>query len=165
MNSLFKKIKEYYNKPIIKDIVDIALSFFIAFLLYKTIAFLLQTPYPLLSVVSCSMVPTLHKGDIIIVKGVSWEDIHAYNEWKNPNATIVVYYEPYQNKLIVHRVYTKYENNKSIVTWGDNNDFPDPWPVYYNQVKGEVIGHIPYIGYLRIWLGTLIGQKPDTEGC
>lgn len=150
-------------KPYLYDIRDVVLAFIYAFLFYKFLGFLLGTNYPVLSVVSCSMVPTLHRGDIIIIKHVDWDDILATGKWKDPNATIIVYYQPWQHKLIVHRVYQKYENNRTLVTWGDNNSHPDPWVVTYDMVQGKVIAHIPYIGYFRIFVGALFGQDVGEE--
>ncbi len=159
MKDYIKKLKPYFS-----DIKDIIIAFFIAFLFYKFLGILLGTHYPVLSVVSCSMVPALHRGDVIIIKHVDWNDIIATGKWKDPNATIIVYYQPYQHKLIVHRVYQKYDNNKTLVTWGDNNSYPDPWTVSYDMVQGKVIAHIPYIGYFRILVGMLLGQDVG-EGC
>jgi len=158
-SSLWKHLKPYAS-----DVRDIVLAFVLAFLFYKFLGLILGTPYPVLSVVSCSMVPTLHRGDVIIIKHVDWEDIVATGKWKDPNATIIVYYQPNQHKLIVHRVYKKFDENKTLITWGDNNSYPDPWAVSYDQVQGKVIAHIPYIGYIRLLPSILLGEN-NTQGC
>ncbi len=149
--------------PFLRDIVEFIVVFLLVFLFYKGLAYALHTPDPVLSVVSCSMLPTLQRGDIIVIKGISWDDIKTTGKWADPNSTILVYYLPSQKKLIVHRAYVKYNSNHTVVTWGDNNPVHDPWIVKESYIIGTPILRIPYIGYMRIWLGMLLGQ--DTGGC
>ena len=151
------------KNSLIADIIEFIIVFLLVFIFYKGLGYALHTPDPVLSVVSCSMLPTLQRGDLIVVKGIKWQDIKATGKWADPNSTIVVYYLPSQRKLIVHRAYLKFNNNHTLITWGDNNPIHDPWVVKADEIKGTPILRIPYLGYLRIWLGDLLGQ--DTGGC
>ncbi len=154
-----------YLKIFWDNIKETLLAFLLAFAFYKGLGLALGTPYPMMVVVSCSMLPTLHRGDVIVVKGVSWDNIIANNQWKDPNSTIIVYYSPLEGKMIVHRAYKKVEKNgdKYLIAWGDNNPQPDPWLVPESNIVGKVIYHIPYLGYPRIWIGELLGE--DVGGC
>lgn len=158
------KINIIWEKtPLLKDILEFIVVFLIVFLLYKGLGYALNTSEPVLSVVSCSMLPTLNRGDLIVIKGIKWDDIVATGRWADPNSTILVYYLPSQEKLIVHRAYKKFDNNHTLITWGDNNPIPDPWVVREQYIRGTPIIRIPYLGYLRIWLGEILGE--DTGGC
>jgi len=116
-------------------------------------AFALHTypEYPVMVVVSGSMVPTLEVGDLIIVRGVDPREITV--------GTIIVFrdptnYEPLNVltatgvKLIVHRVQGLEQKGDEIHfrTKGDHNPVQDPWIVPANYVVGVVIGRIPYVG-------------------
>ncbi len=165
LDSIKNVISSYIKNDIFNDLKDVLIAFIIAFAFYKGSGLVLGTETPYLVVVSCSMLPELHRGDVIIVKGIEWEDIIANKKWKDPESTIIVYYEPLQNKLIVHRAYEKFERNgkRFLRAWGDNNSQPDPWIIPYENVKGEVVFKIPYLGYPRILLGYVLGQ--DVGGC
>ncbi len=160
-----KKIIRFLKAYVWENLKDVIIAFILAVCLYKGLGLALGTDYPMLVVVSCSMVPTLERGDVIIVKGVSWDEIVANEKWKDPNSTIIVYYEPLQDRLIVHRAYKKLleDSHKYVVAWGDNNSQPDPWLIPIENVEGKVIYRIPYLGYPRLWLGYLFGE--DVKGC
>jgi len=70
---------------------------------------------------------------------------------------IIVFHKPGSwSELIVHRAVDKYETGDGyyFVTKGDNNGSKDPYPVPEQNLVGKVIGRIPWIGYIRIALGT-----------
>jgi signal peptidase len=127
----------------------------LAFVVYHVIGFALNTQDPIVTVVSCSMLPTIDKGDLLIVKGVTFDEIIA----GRLNGTIIVYRHPIDGRLIVHRVYKKFEDG-TLQTWGDNNPSPDNWRVPMENVVGKIVFRIPYAGYPKYYLARLVGQAP-----
>ena len=55
---------------------------------------------------------------------------------------------------ITHRVIeeTEQSGEQQFITKGDNNPSADPLPVTAEQVKGRVIGTIPRLGKLALYL-------------
>ncbi len=118
----------------------------------------LTTEHPLLVVSSESMVPTLHVGDLIIVRGVNVNDIKAA---PYPNGDIIVFRSPIDpNVLIVHRAVGKaYEDGEpTFITKGDRAFSPDPWRVKGEQVVGKVVFRIPLLGYATLFFQTPTGR-------
>jgi signal peptidase len=104
------------------------------------------------------MEPQIHKGDLLFVMGREPENIkngtiidkdgdiivfNAQGLW--PSAPI----EP-----IVHRVIDKYQVGDTwyFRTKGDANSIPDGAPIPESRVIGVVVGGIPYIGWVKIFL-------------
>ncbi len=131
---------------------------FLAFVIYHVVGFALNTEDPIVTVVSCSMLPTIDRGDLLIVKGVTFEEIRA----GRLNGTIIVYHHPVDGRLIVHRVYKKFEDG-TLQTWGDNNPSPDAWRVPMENVVGRVVFRIPYAGYPKYYLARLLGKAPASS--
>ncbi len=110
-----------------------------------------------------SMEPTFYKGDVILIKGTSKEEI-AMDD-------IIVYDSPHEDVPIVHRVVAiqNTTNQTYFVTQGDNrvtnpiNDTvvfnqqgdrlsPTPNGVREEDTHGEVVGVVPIIGWVKIIL-------------
>lgn len=122
----------------------------------------LRTEYPLQTPISGSMRPTLYEGDLLIVQGgFTADQIYAHLN----DGDIIVFRDPRNmNDFIVHRAIEKYQQDGVwyFITKGDNNPSQDYWlfprggvPVSY--LIGKVIWHIPYLGYIKIYLGTPTG--------
>lgn len=60
-----------WNNEIVSWIVYLIFSFVFAFLLYTFFGVLLQTKSPLVIVVSGSMLPTMGRGDVVVLQGVN----------------------------------------------------------------------------------------------
>jgi signal peptidase I len=137
----------------------------------------LATEYPLLSVATGSMEPTLNVGDLIIVHGVSnFSEIYAHLG----NGDIIVFhtYIPdgpelmgkASDELIVHRAInmTQSDGHWYFDTAGDHNLAVsslafDPWdmPPYANgkgvpdyYIVGKVVGTVPYVGGIPLFIRT-----------
>lgn len=111
----------------------------------------LRTEYPLLAVASGSMEPTLNVGDLIIVQGVSnISEIHVGMQDDPQPGDIIVFWRG--GNLIVHRAINK--TSTHITTKGDHNTGVDPDPVSINDVVGKVMGHIPWLGNISLFLHT-----------
>jgi len=151
-----KRFNEYLeNHPFMNDLWNIFLGISLAVLIYSILRIGLGTTDPIVTVVSCSMLPNLDRGDFLILKGVnSINELTPALTQGNKTGDIVVYYEPRTRRLIVHR-FIKLKEDGTIMTWGDNNSAPDPWPVKEDQLRGKVLFRIPYIGYPRIIVGEI----------
>lgn len=126
---------------------------------------ILNTQYPALAVASGSMCKvqhmhcdgwshpfshTLHVGDLIIVKGVSPEDIEAAPE---PHGDIIVFRQP-NGELIVHRAVDSATDDDKwrFQTKGDGNDIPDSAWVSEDRVIGKVVLRVPWLGHLALFM-------------
>jgi signal peptidase len=128
-----------------------------------------RTDYPLLTVASGSMIPTLNIGDLIVVQGVlNVSDLKAA---PRPEGDIIVFRNPSdKNELIVHRAINKtmHDGFWYIRTKGDANPAPDPWTgpdpldtwnymVSEKLLIGKVVGRIPWLGYIPLYIRTPTG--------
>lgn len=134
----------------------------LAILVIGTVGFVLglraalRIEYPLMVVASESMVPTLNVGDIIVVQGgLNASEIKAAPA---PEGDMIVFREPGDpSNFIVHRAIDK--TNGGFETKGDNNPSSDYWPGFPGGVPedylvGKVMGRIPLLGYLFLFLRT-----------
>ena len=107
----------------------------------------LNTPYPLLTVRSGSMVPTINVGDLIVVKGTLASDTQVND--------IIVFHQPGSTStLIVHRAIEIQKKGGVIffATKGDHNVVADPWQVPESSLVGKVIANYAVIGWIFIGL-------------
>ncbi len=155
------KLKDLLRNEYVKSLI------FLIIILGSIVAFwfalktYLKTDFPLLAVASESMLPTLNVGDLIVVQGgFGAEDIFAaYNI-----GDIIVFYSPRNpSELIVHRAVDKQEISGIwyITTKGDNNPGIDNWNnglgVPENEVVGKVVGIVPYVGHIPLFVHTTTG--------
>jgi signal peptidase len=128
----------------------------------------LRTEYPLLTVASGSMVPTLNVGDLIAVQGV--ENASALYVAPKPNGEIIVFRSPrMEGELIVHRaIYGELNPDDQLWyfrTQGDANFGPDNWfgsetwngMISQNRIVGRVVGKVPWVGYIPLYIRTREG--------
>ncbi len=132
----------------IRDVVEVIIAFFAAYLFYQFLILISGTTVPVVSVASGSMIPKLYPGDIVIAmkpENLNIGDIIIYRA----NCS----YLP--NEDIIHRI-IGFENDK-IITKGDNNLVRDPCLVEKSQVKGKVIFAVPLLGWPKLILHKLTG--------
>ncbi len=118
----------------------------------------LGTEYPMMVVVSESMVPTLGVGDYIIVAKVP--DASQLNVGPAPQGDIIVFLRPgTTDEYIVHRAIKEQGSGSTLtfVTKGDNNLSADGVPVPESNIMGKVIAHVPLIGYFSLFIKTSRG--------
>jgi signal peptidase len=148
--------------PRIKDIIKYGVAFAVLLLAFFGSTYILRgalgTEYPMMVVVSQSMVPTLGVGDYIIVAKI--QNTNQIKAGAPPDGEIIVFLKPgTTDEYIVHRAIREIDSNGvvSYVTKGDNNAFADGTPVSASNVMGKVVGHIPIIGYFSLFIKTLRG--------
>jgi signal peptidase I len=144
------KLKKAWKNEYVQTAIIIGLIVLIVIVFWYGSQLALNTPYPVLAVVSGSMcIPydgncdgwshpfdrTLHIGDLIIIQGVNPTDLNT----NYPNSDIIVFRKPGNpDELIVHRIVAVNEVNGKLYfrTKGDgnsNNKWPNtPQPVEYD---------------------------------
>ena len=145
-------LKSSAAKEFMETLGYLVLGVVLAVASYAVLGAVLDTKNPIVTVVSYSMVPTLTRGDLLVLKGVEPSELVAGRE----NGTIIVYYHEQTNRLIVHRVY-KINPDGTVNTWGDANTGPDPWPITPEMIRGKMILRVPYLGYPRLLLKDALG--------
>jgi signal peptidase len=118
----------------------------------------LGTSNPMMVVISQSMIPTLGVGDFIFIQNI--ENFDQVNIGDPPVGDILVFLRPgFHEEYIVHRAIGGTDTSGSWVyqTKGDNNTFPDGFPVPENLVVGKVVNRLPVIGYFSLFIKTMKG--------
>jgi signal peptidase len=148
--------------PRIRELLKYGVAFAVIVMIFFGGSYILKgvlgTEYPMMVVVSQSMVPTLGVGDYIFVAHI--EDTTQITAGANPDGEIIVFLKPGTiDEYIVHRAIRKItvEGRVSYVTKGDNNLSADGIPVPSENVMGKVVGHVPIIGYFSLFIKTMRG--------
>lgn len=155
MGCLLNKAKRIWRNSLFRFFFVLIVLFAGVFIFHRVLMMVLKTDYPLSTPESWSMWPTISRGDLLIIQGgLKGEDIHADPK----TGDIIVFKDPRGGSIpIVHRaIYKAYDENKKMWffrTKGDNNRSEDPWVVWENEIYGKVIFIIPYLGYIKIYLG------------
>ncbi|MBO7659236.1 MAG: signal peptidase I [Clostridia bacterium] len=95
-------------------------------------------------VLSPSMEPTLHVNDLVFIKKATTFDVKD----------IVVYQAG--STLVIHRIIEKNDENRTVITKGDNND-ADDGEIPLESIKGKMAFRIPYAGVVFKALKSLPG--------
>ena len=146
--------KESSNlKTIIWTIVWIVIIISSVFLVFFLMKVSLNTNTPVTVVSGQSMEPTYYEGDLLFIRGVSYNSIIPGDHLAR-NGSIVVYMRSFDGLLIVHRVTGvryNYSGNEiyEFQTWGDNNAGPDGWQ-RQGSIVGVVVFRIPWIGWVSL---------------
>lgn len=104
--------------------------------------------YKILLVQSGSMEPSIHTGDLIIVK-----PFENYSP-----GDVITFFNSSQQK-VTHRI-TKIQNQnheEQFLTKGDANNSEDVGSVHKKQILGKVTIKLPYLGYLVTFSKTIPG--------
>lgn len=106
-------------------------------------ALALSTDMPVVAVESGSMVPTLHKGDLLVLQGVPAEELLV--------GDIIVFDPEGRVTPIVHRLIDKNPDG-TFQTKGDANTYQHAWEkrILPEQIHGKSIFMIPWLGWVKI---------------
>ncbi len=135
MNKFLKIIKEMA----IYAIIIIALIYAIP----KGLIHILKTDYPMASITSSSMWPSLKQNDLVFIKAVDKSELDI--------GDVVVY----ENRIgfTIHRIIEL--NDNKLITKGDANNVNDS-PIGYDKIVGRVVKikekplRIPYLGMISV---------------
>ncbi|AAB85923.1 MULTISPECIES: signal peptidase I [Methanothermobacter] len=112
-------------------------------------------------VVSGSMEPVFYRGDIVIIEKTSFFGVQEMDPESIRKGDIIIYDATWFPEPVIHRVIgveTDRNGARYYITKGDNNQDPDPAPVYPSQVEARVLTvgsqplMIPRVGYITLWL-------------
>lgn len=144
-----------YNEAIVKNNKKSRVSIVNIFLISVLIIFIYLVSgiftYTILGVASNSMLPTISKGDAVIIR-----KLEGYRELKVGD--VIAYNNSINGKIIIHRIVEiKKDDNKEkiYVTKGDANKSVDTYKVTYKKIKGVVRLKIKYIAIPSIYLKEL----------
>ena len=154
------KNKKSSKKKIIIAVIIISFAFLGSFIIYFVMQIVLGTPNPMVVVISGSMEPTIHKGDLLFLRGVDNPADIKNGTIEDKDGDVIVYdarglWIGAPAEPIVHRVVNNIIINASgyfFWTKGDANTLLDPAPVPADHIIGVVVGGIPYIGWIKIFL-------------
>ncbi|MBI3649322.1 MAG: signal peptidase I [Actinobacteria bacterium] len=109
--------------------------------------------YRTLVVMSGSMEPTLHTGDVVVVRQIAPLDLRVGDiaTFRDPN-------DP--SRMLTHRVreISAEAGQVYVVTMGDANTEPERWHVSADGTVGRVQFHLWHLGYLMFWLRSRVGR-------
>jgi signal peptidase I len=130
----------------------LAFTSFLIFLV--TFSMGLFAHYPIV-IASNSMFPYIKRGDIVIVRKTTFEEIKIND--------IIEY--SLDNISIIHRVLEirNTRDGKVLITKGDNNQSIDAKDVTEGQVNGIIVGNIPKAGYPTLWLREIISGQIQVD--
>ena len=157
-NNNEKVKKPIPHKKVIIAVVMILTAFFGSYLVFFILQVSFNTESPIVIVISGSMEPNIHKGDLLFVAGIDAEDIKNGTA-EDKNGDVIVFdarglWSGAPQEPIVHRVVDKYLVGDTwyFRTKEDANPAWDAAPVPESAIIGVVIGGIPYIGWVKIFL-------------
>lgn len=135
-------------KKVLNVISSIIMTIFLVFIFSLVVARLFFG-IQINAVATGSMEPDLPVGSLIFVKAVNYDDIAIGDD--------ITFAKGEGSILVTHRVIYKSEQTKALITQGIANNVADS-QINYNDVKGKVIFSIPFIGYIILFVNTLIGK-------
>ena len=104
-------------------------------------------------VMSGSMSPTIHAGDVVVVRDAAPASIEK--------GDVITFHsgEDADSVLTTHRVVDvdRSDGRPAFQTRGDANENPDPGSVPGDQVVGRVWFHMPYVGHLVLFAQSRLG--------
>lgn len=124
----------------------------ILILILLVLAIILIAPrllgYQSLAVLSGSMEPQIPVGSLVFAKETEPSALEVGD---------VITYRLSGSTLVTHRVIENDTVSGQLITQGDANDVADSNPVEYQNVVGKVTMHLPWLGYLSIYIKTPLG--------
>jgi signal peptidase len=107
-----------------------------------------------LIVQSGSMEPAIPTGAIVFVDGIAPSQVDE----RVTEGEVITFTDDGRN-LVTHRVVEKHAGQKSVrfTTKGDANEDVDAEPVYRQDVVGEVMFTIPFVGYIVAFADSRLG--------
>ncbi|EXF74965.1 signal peptidase I [Colletotrichum fioriniae PJ7] len=136
------------------QLLNFALILSTAFMMWKGLSVISDSPSPIVVVLSGSMEPAFQRGDLLFLWNRNLIQETDVGE-------IVVYEVKGKNIPIVHRVVRRFGSGPEakLLTKGDNNNSDDTELYAKDQdylvrkdIIGSVVAYIPFVGYVTILL-------------
>ena len=139
-----EEVKRHYHKRHIGTLI--IPTCIVIFLVYITSGYF---RYHAIAIASGSMVPSINKGDVVIIEKVE------NNKGDIELGEVIAY--RYNNVIIVHRLVkkVKIDDKYFFYTKGDANHDIDNYEITEDMIIGTVDAKIPYIGYPTVWINEL----------
>jgi len=132
---MFKKICGFFSTLIVVCLVIVAIVLYLPLIIGgKSMA-----------VLSGSMEPKIPVGSIVCTKAIEFDELKIGD---------VISYQVNQDVIVTHRINSIDRAKEEVVTKGDANNAVDGAPVTKDQIMGKVLYHLPYIGYISIYIKT-----------
>lgn len=100
--------------------------------------------YKVYVVLSGSMTPNINKGDLVIVKDVSFNELSV--------GDVITFESKKTDNYVTHRISEINSKEEKIITKGDANNVEDSSPVYKNNIQGKMVIKISDIGEYVIFI-------------
>ncbi|KOS22425.1 Signal peptidase complex catalytic subunit SEC11 [Escovopsis weberi] len=148
------------------SIMNFGLILSSAFMMWKGLSIVTDSPSPIVVVLSGSMEPAFQRGDLLLL----WNrDVFGEREVGD----VVVYNVKGKDIPIVHRIVRKFGSGDKakLLTKGDNNNSDDTELYARGQdylaredIMGSVVGYVPFVGYVTIILSEHLWMKTAMLG-
>ncbi|VDP16963.1 unnamed protein product [Soboliphyme baturini] len=152
--SIFDEVKRMNKRQVIYQVLNCAMIVGSALMIWKGLIAITGSESPVVVVLSGSMEPAFHRGDLLLLTNYESQPIRA--------GDIAVFNIEGRDIPIVHRVVKVHEKENGTVrflTKGDNNAVDDRGlyaPGQYwlerKDVVGRARGFLPYVGMVTILL-------------
>lgn len=132
------------RRKLIINILTIVVPILSVVAIYFGLQIILSTGTPLVTVASGSMSPALETGDLVIIQGTPTNSIQI--------GDIIVFNSP-SGTLTIHRVtriQTLQNGTIQFKTKGDANPDEDLYWTLEENIHGQVLHRIPYIGWITL---------------
>ncbi|CAO3639898.1 unnamed protein product [Cunninghamella blakesleeana] len=148
---MFGELKRMNARQVALQVLNILTVLASALMIWKSLALALNNESPIVVVLSGSMEPAFHRGDLLILQQNKPVQINDICVFKLPGREVP----------IVHRVIKLHDDAKTgkqyLLTKGDNNTGDDRllydrrqmW-IHEDHIVGKVRGFVPYVGMVTI---------------
>ncbi|KAI8098744.1 signal peptidase I [Halteromyces radiatus] len=149
---MFAELRRMNARQVALQVLNILTILASALMIWKGLALALNNESPIVVVLSGSMEPAFHRGDLLVLS-LPNEPIQVND--------ICVFKLPERPVPIVHRVIKLHDDavtgKQYLLTKGDNNpgddrslyDYRQMW-IHQENVVGKVRGFVPYVGMVTI---------------
>lgn len=132
------------RRKLIINILTIVIPILSVVAIYFGLQIILSTGTPLVTVASGSMSPALEAGDLVIIQGIPANSVQV--------GDIIVFDSPGGTRIIhrVTRIQTLQNGTIRFKTKGDAKPDEDLYWTLEENVQGQVLHRIPYIGWIAL---------------
>ncbi|ORZ08922.1 signal peptidase complex catalytic subunit SEC11C-like protein [Absidia repens] len=152
---MFAELKRMNARQVALQVLNIMTILTSALMIWKALALALNNESPIVVVLSGSMEPAFHRGDLLVLSLPKNDPIEVND--------ICVFKLPERPVPIVHRVIKLHDDAETgkqyLLTKGDNNpgddrslyDYRQMW-IHQEHIVGKVRGFVPYVGMVTIMM-------------